>query len=234
MTSTFVRKLLAWLAGHALKLLRPTATKVLVALALFGALGTGVCVYILHRERVQAAAYREWVRTHPLVVEIPVPQYDTVVVHDTLPTHTDSSGTRTAEFHDSTYVGTLDGLVTAPPTGPLGIQYQLTAPAFNPTFTLTTDSAFVDWRGRRYGVAYTPPTPPVTPPSVVVLPSSLSLLGWQVGAQTSPSFRQWRAQAGLVLRPSADWSVVAELEQRVQVAPWRTDRTLWIGVTHQR
>jgi hypothetical protein len=62
--------------------------------------------------------------------------------------------TRTASFRDSTFVGIIAGVITAPPdSAPLGITYHLTRPRFDPTITFITTTSHplvvVSWQGER-------------------------------------------------------------------------------------
>jgi len=64
---------------------------------------------------------------------IAVAEQQVVYIHDTLPTETDSAGTRTAHVRDSTALGILDATITAPlPPANLGLRYTFTRPAFAP------------------------------------------------------------------------------------------------------
>jgi hypothetical protein len=62
--------------------------------------------------------------------------------------------TRTANFRDSTFAGIVSGVVTAPPdSGPLGITYHVTRPAFAPTVAFLQTKGqpvvTVSWQGEQ-------------------------------------------------------------------------------------
>lgn len=90
-------------------------------------------------------------------VRLHVLQRDTVVKHDSLPTAVAQDQGRVAQFEDSTFAGTIKGIVTAPPyPAPLGIQYQLVRPPFDPTIAFVRvgnrTAVAVNWRGEKVQV----------------------------------------------------------------------------------
>lgn len=108
---------------------------------------------------------------------IRVPARDTVIVYKDLPTTVADDSTRTAEFSDTTFAGTVTGKVTAPPCcAPLGITYKVHRPEFSPQvgFVQVGNSyvATVTWQGEEAHVE----APFFTPP-----PKRLPWLGYFVG-----------------------------------------------------
>lgn len=95
-------------------------------------------------------------------LKLHVPEKKQEVQHDSLETKTSDDSTRTATFKDSTFAGTLEGKVVAPPTGPLGLSYILTRPAFDPEIGFMEKNgqtyALVSWRGEKFQIksAYAP------------------------------------------------------------------------------
>lgn len=91
-------------------------------------------------------------------VAFTVVKHDTVWKHDSLPTVMHPDSTRVATFHDSTFAGTLDGQVTAPPCcAPLQARFHLTRPQFRPEvgFVQLADGvvvANVVWQGEHVQV----------------------------------------------------------------------------------
>jgi hypothetical protein len=105
----------------------------------------------------QLAAAKQLGGTLVAGVSLKVPERDTVIVHDTIPTTATPDGSRTAAFADSTFAGKLEGKITAPPfPAPLGLSYTLTRPAFNPTigFVMVDGQpvAVVEWVGEKYEI----------------------------------------------------------------------------------
>lgn len=186
--------------------------------------------YVQNKKAVQQLAeYKQWVKDHPIVVQVPFPVHDTTVVHDTLPTIVDTvhAGTRIASFQDSTYAGVITGTVTAPPTGPLGISYLVQPHPFDPQITVTEDSVIAEWRGTRASVGYTRPEPPHgTPPhNTIVVAQPLRFLGWSAEALTTPSFDRIRVAAGIALRPRPGRTLLVQMEDQTGAGP-----ALTIGV----
>jgi len=90
-------------------------------------------------------------------VAIKVAKRDTVLIHDTLPTITTMDSTRTAGFQDSTFAGTITGVVEAPPfPSPIGVTYHVVQPAFRPEVGFVKVDgnyvAVVEWQGQRYTI----------------------------------------------------------------------------------
>jgi hypothetical protein len=98
-------------------------------------------------------------------LRLKISKRDTLVVHDTLYTQVAVDGTRTATFRDSTFAGTLEGTVTAPPSpAPLGLTYALTRPAFSPSLGFIEVGAqlvaVVTWQGERVEIVSPYQRPP--------------------------------------------------------------------------
>ena len=90
-------------------------------------------------------------------LKLAIAERQVVFVHDTLPTETDTLGTRTAHVRDSTALGILDATITAPlPPANLGLRYTFTQPAFAPEigFVQVGDSmvAVVYWQDTKVEV----------------------------------------------------------------------------------
>ena len=134
-------------------------------------------------------------------VVIRVPVRDTLVIHDTVETVVSPDSTRVSRFRDSTFAGTIQGVVTAPPCcAPLAVTYTLTRPAFSPTIGFVRSGsrvlAMVEWGGEQVSVDapfYTPPALPRWERWVDVLgdPDAVSVrLGTSVRV-----YRGWNVQA---------------------------------------
>lgn len=129
-------------------------------------------------------------------VRITVPKRDTVVVHDSLPTTALPDSTRVATLHDSTFAGTVDVSVTAPPfPAALGARLTVTRPAFRPEVGFvqvgTGYVATVVWQGERYQLDAPFFTPPAAQGPKRVLPFV---------AGTVLTTGEVTAQAGALLR----------------------------------
>lgn len=90
-------------------------------------------------------------------LEIRVPARDTLIVHDTIPTQTMVDSTRIATFRDSTFAGTIEGTITAPPyPAPLATKYQIHRPPFEPKVGFVQvgarQVAVVVWQGEQFTV----------------------------------------------------------------------------------
>lgn len=77
---------------------------------------------------------------------------DTAIAHNQLQTTVSVDSTRVATFSDSTFAGTIEGTVTAPPCcSPLALDYRIHRPAFEPSvgFVQTGNKqvATVVWQG---------------------------------------------------------------------------------------
>lgn len=206
--------------------------RVLLVAAVAGFSAFGVTLYAWQRERtLLQAKLDEYASQPPTVITFPpVVLRDTVIIHDSLPTETDTTGTRTAVFLDSTFAGVISGTVTAPPTGALGIQYTFTRPAFTPTLTLTQDSAIIDWRGERSVTPFQRPAPIMVPIPVRDLP----FIGPTYSVGVSPLLIHYRFTAGIALRPTSNWSIIAEFEQRVDLGDPLGGPRLYLGVRWDR
>lgn len=223
---------MAWL-GTLIRLVvrQMKANRLLTALQVLGIAAFGFTLWAWGRERaLMQKQLDEYKNRPPLVVTITVPRRDTVIVHREIPTTQDSVGTRHATFRDSTFAGVISGEVTAPPTGPLGIAYQILRPPFNPTFTLTNDSAIVAWQDERAAVAYTPAPPP--PP--VVINQRLPLVGTTYSVGTTAGLDAYRLTAGVALRPLSGISLTAELEQHVDIGARLERPRLYFGIRIER
>lgn len=102
-------------------------------------------------------------------VKLRVARRDTLLVHDTLVTTLLADSTRTATFRDSTFAGVVEGTVTAPPCcAALGLTYQVTRPAFEPSIGLVRVGdqvvATVVWQGERAEITHAFATPGLLPP----------------------------------------------------------------------
>jgi len=117
-----------------------------------------------------------------------VTKWDTVFVHDTVPTTVSPDGTRVATFTDSSQQVVVRAEVTAPPgTAPLRAKLQVTLPADTPTVGFvrvgTKVVATVKWRGREVRAdspfLLTAPKPPRLQSFVEVLgdPAAATLRG---------------------------------------------------------
>lgn len=142
-------------------------------------------------------------------VAVWVAQRDTQVDHPELPT-TDTAGTRTAAFRDSSFAGVIEGTVIAPPyPSPLGIRYHFIRPAFRPEigFVRVGDStvAVVAWNGETVRV-----TAPYAAPAVRPLKRfGAYLAGDYAFLGDLPS----TGQLGLFLRPFRGWEVTLAAAQ---------------------
>lgn len=152
-------------------------------------------------------AFAEKVGGRPVAgVRIPIPMWDTVYVHDTLPTVTAPDGTRTASFTDSSESVVVRADVTAPPCcAPLQARLQVTLPADTPTigFVQVGSKTVVraKWRGREVSLD-APFYTPVKPPRVQ---SFIEVLGDPETATV---------RGGSSLRVFGGWSAVAAVGQR--------------------
>lgn len=126
---------------------------------------------------------------------------DTVVQHYALPT-TITDSTRTATFKDSTVAGDIEGVVTAPPCcAPLGINYKLTRPAFDPAVGFVqigdTIAAVVSYRGEHVEIR--------SPFMVPQTKRGLQLLHGFGGGYFDPIDRSFEARAGLEVNATNNW-----------------------------
>lgn len=88
---------------------------------------------------------------------IRVPKRDTIFVHDTVKTTVYVDGSRTGTFRDSSWVGVVEGTMTAPPfPAPLGVTLHFTRPEFRPEVAFYEVGgqgvAVVSWQGERFQV----------------------------------------------------------------------------------
>jgi len=153
-------------------------------------------------------------------VVIHVPARDTTIIHDSLPTTTVDS-TRTAEFRDSTFAGSLHARITAPPCcAPLAVSYEWSRPAFTPAvgFTRVGDSvvALVSWEGEQAQIA-----------APYFAPQRKPLKWYGAEAQTlyEPVEHDVLLQGGPVIR-IRNWHIMALVSQKL--AAERPH--LWLGL----
>lgn len=174
--------------------------------------------------RAQLAAARTLHGKLVAALALKVPARDTLVVHDTLYTTRDATGTRTATFRDSTFAGILHGTVTAPPDpAPLGITYTVDRPAFTPSvgFVRTGNAyyAVVEWQGEQVQIqaAYADPEPP----KQRILPYLSA--GW------SPA-QAVRLGVGTAVRLGDHW--FPHVEVGGQFLDGRPRPLVWMGLTY--
>lgn len=172
----------------------------------------------LARVRLDKAAYAGLLAAEDSIhgkliaaVRIKVPARDTFLVHDTLETTVTADSTRTATFHDSTFAGTIDGTVTAPPCcQPLAVAYRIHRPPFTPSVGFVQrDSrtvAVVVWQGERAEVDA--PYSQIPAPPKRFVPYAEATLD-PVGALTAAGGATFRLGGGI--------SIVAHLDQRFEL-----------------
>lgn len=152
-------------------------------------------------------------------LRIHVPERDTLIVHDTLPTNLAADSTRTAEVHDSTFAGRVDGMITAKPCcAPLEFQYTLTRPAFDPEvgFVKVADRyvAVVNWQGEHFQVEA---------PYFLQPKKPLPFLGYfaegGVGVYEQDTSLRYRifGRGGVVVRGPAYWGLQGGLDTRKEL-----------------
>jgi hypothetical protein len=156
----------------------------------------------------ELAAFAAKVSGKPIAgTRIIVTRWDTVFVHDSVPTTVASDGTRTATFTDSSQQVVVRAEVTAPPgTAPLRATLRVTLPADTPSVGFvrvgTKVVATVKWQGREVRAdspfLLTAPKPPR-------LQSFLEVLG-DPAAATLRGGTSFRVYGGL--------SAVAAVDQR--------------------
>lgn len=85
-------------------------------------------------------------------LKIKIAARDTAISHNQLETKVGVDSTRTAKFSDSTFAGTIEGTVTAPPCcSPLALDYRIHRPSFEPSVGFVQEGnrqvATVVWQG---------------------------------------------------------------------------------------
>lgn len=125
-------------------------------------------------------------------VIVEVPAQSVTIKHDSLILDPN----RSASFKDSTFAGTLTGVIVVPIEGPVGLNYTLSRPPFAPQVGFVEKDgvtyALVSWQGQTYRMktAYAPKVKdrrsivPFT--SVLFIPNEPML--WQVGVETRRQF----------------------------------------------
>ena len=145
-----------------------------------------------------------------------VPARDTVILHDLVTDSVSMDSTRYASFKDSTFAGTVEGTVTAPPCcANLTLDYKITRPEFNPTiaFVQVKDSiaATVTWAGEQVEI--------IAP--YAHLPRAQKRFGYWGEVRYDPVGKKgWEVQAGVQLKLPWNTSVVSGVS---------TDKTAFVG-----
>ena len=152
-------------------------------------------------------------------LRIHVPERDTMIIHDSLVTTLADDSTRTAPVHDSTFAGTIDGTITAPPCcAPLGFKYTVTRPAFDPEvgFVKVADRyvAVVNWQGEHFQVEA---------PYFLQPKKALPFLGYfaegGVGMYEQDASLRYRVfgRGGIVIRGPAYWGLQGGADTRKEL-----------------
>lgn len=147
-------------------------------------------------------------------IAIEVAKQTAHIVHDTLVTQMRDSS-RWASFNDSTFAGTINGVVTAPRfPGALQIDYTITQPAFEPKIGFvrngTQYTAVVVWRGQNF----TPVAPFFTAPP----PPRPKLFGWWAEGLYNVGSGQASLRGGPMLRlPWGGISAVVGVRQTLKL-----------------
>lgn len=156
-------------------------------------------------------------------VKIKVAQRETVFIHQKIETTLHADGTRTATFKDSVAWAKLEGTVTAPPQGDLGVRYKLTRPAFEPSigFVKSGDAylAVVTWQGEK--VELTSPYVNIPPPEPFFVPYARA--AWSpFGAGLAGAGAQIKFRS---LRPYAEVQAMVTAKEFIPM--------LWFGTTYR-
>lgn len=115
-------------------------------------------IVLTEKHKALQAAAKELKGELVVALAIAIAQRDTALAHASLPTQVDTvTGSRTAQFTDTTFAGIITGTVTAPPfPEPLGIALTIIRPAFTPSvgFVRVADRfvAVVNWQGEEYKI----------------------------------------------------------------------------------
>lgn len=149
---------------------------------------------------------------------IRVPARETTIVDDTLTTtpsiSPDGTTTRRAEFSDSTFAGTISGVVIAPPTGPLVMEFlTVRRPEFRPQIGFVDVGgqmvAVVSWQGEQFNIDA----------PYMAAPKRTRTVGFVTELFYAPLNNEWIIRSGPSMRGPGGLELQAQLEQRTNHDP---------------
>jgi hypothetical protein len=179
---------------------------------------TDSTVAVLASERADKTQLKELLESAKKVngalmagLSIHIAPRETTIVNHPIVTVTNPDSTRTGLFSDSTFAGTISGMVTAPPCcAPLAIQYSVKRPAFDPKVGFIQVgnrlAAVVSWQGEEVTIEH--PYGKLEPPTKRFIPFADALV--------DPT-AVFTADVGVILNVAKGFGLIARVDQRLQL-----------------